>query len=350
MTVVSVPGRPGASGTRAAIRYILAMHVVAILALDGVVAFDLGVPCQVFSAARQPDGTPRYDLRVCGDPEVTATAVSVSCFRLHCDYPLEAAIDADTIVVPGTGRDAPPPTPQALDLLRTAVARGARIVSICTGAFVLAAAGILDGRRATTHWRFAGDLARNYPNIQVDPAVLFIDSGPVLTSAGVAAGLDLCLHMIRTDYGAAAAADAARTVVMAPQRQGGQAQFIRHPVPAPDGSGLDRTMHWMQGNLHRPIALTEIARQANVSIRTLNRWFRARAGTTPLQWLLAARIDRARELLETTDVSVDRVAGLAGFGSPTTLRRHFSQRIGTSPTAYRAAFQAPRHPPAAYPP
>lgn len=321
------------------LRYVLAMHTVAVLAFDGVVAFDLAVPCQAFSAAWRSDGTPRYAVRVCGDQDVTATAVGVPSFQVRCDFPLDAAADADTIVVPGVARHSQPPEPRVLELLRTAAGNGARIASICTGAFVLAAAGLLDGLRATTHWRAAQDLARSYPRVTVDPAVLFVDNGQVLTSAGAAAGLDLCLHMIRTDHGAAAAADAARTVVMPPQRDGEQAQIIRHPAPRSDGPILQSTLQWMHENLHLPLTLGDIARHAHLSVRSLNRQFRAQTGTTPRKWLLTARLDHARELLETTDLPVERIAALAGFGSPVTLRSHFASRIGPSPSAYRATFK-----------
>lgn len=322
------------------LRYVLAMHTVAVLAFDGVVAFDLAVPCQAFSATRRPDGTPRYEVRVCGDRDVSATAVGVPSFRVHCDFPLDAAADADTIMVPGVARHAEPPEPRVVELLCTAARNGARIASICTGAFAIAAAGLLDGLRATTHWRAAQDLARSYPRVMVDPAVLFVDNGQVLTSAGAAAGLDLCLHMIRTDHGAAVAADAARTVVMPPQRDGEQAQIIRHPAPRGDGPTLQTTLHWMRENLHLPLTLGDIARQAQLSVRSLNRQFQAQTGTTPRKWLLTARLDRARELLETTDLPVERIATLAGFGSPVTLRSHFASRVGPSPSAYRATFRA----------
>ncbi|MEV4071975.1 GlxA family transcriptional regulator [Nonomuraea fuscirosea] len=319
------------------------LHTVAVLAFDGVVAFDLVVPCQVFSAAR-PGGEPRYEIKVCGPREVSARVVQAPCFRISSDFPLESALDADSIVIPGLSPPTQPPPPPVLDLLRAAAARGVRIASICTGAFVLGAAGLLDGRRVTTHWSFADQLARAFPRATVDPSVLYVDSGQVLTSAGVAAGLDLCLHMIRADHGAAVAAEAARAVVMAPHRQGGQAQFIHHPAPEPDGAALQPLLQWMQHHLHHPLTLTDLAGQARVSVRTLNRQFRAQTGTTPLQWLLAARLDRAREILETSDTPIDRVAHLTGFGSPVTLRRHFTNRLGVSPSAYRTAHRRQGHP------
>jgi transcriptional regulator GlxA family with amidase domain len=327
------------SGKNANHGYDLAMDVVAVLALDSTVAFDLAVPCQVFATARLGDGTRPYEVRVCADPGATATAYGQGCFQVRTPWDLEDAVHADTIVLPGYARCLDPPDPMLVELLREAAARGARLVSICTGAFLLAATGLLDGRRATTHWRFAAELARRHPRVQVDPAVLFIDNGPVLTSAGIAAGLDLCLHLVRRDHGATVAADAARYIVMPPQRDGGQAQFIAHDGAARAASSLSPTLEWLQRNLHQPLALTDIARHATTSIRSLNRHFRAEVGTTPLRWLLQARIHRAQQLLETTDLPVQQVAERVGFGSPLTLRTHFRRQVGTTPQAYRAAFR-----------
>ncbi|MFF4991422.1 GlxA family transcriptional regulator [Streptosporangium saharense] len=315
------------------------VRTVAVLAFPGVVAFDLGVPCQVFSSAYAPDGTPLYRVMVCGPDDVTATAVGTACFRLRPEHPLRDAVRADTIVVPGLARDAPEVAPEVLDLLRTAVRRGARVLSICTGAFVLARAGLLDGRRATTHWRMTGELARAHPLVEVEPKALYVDAGQVLTSAGVAAGLDLCVHVVRSDHGPAVAADVARGVVMAPEREGGQAQFVRHPPPGPDETDLGPTLRWMREHLHLPLTLADIARRANTSVRNLNRRFQDQVGTAPLRWLLRARVERARELLESTNLPVERVAERCGFGSPATFRARFAQRSGVSPSAYRAAFR-----------
>ncbi|RKT53708.1 GlxA family transcriptional regulator [Saccharothrix australiensis] len=316
------------------------MPVIAVLALDNVVAFDLTIPCQVFAAARRADSSPAYEIRVCAEPVVTATAWDQEAFRLSSRYGLDDARDADTVVVPGADPDRPP-GPGVLRVLRDAVDRGATVASICTGAFVLAAAGLLDGRRATTHWRLAGLLAERHPEVEVDPSVLFVDEGRVLTSAGVAAGLDLCLHLVRRDLGAAVAADAARAIVMPPQRSGGQAQFIEHRDPDRDPDDLTPTLRWVEDNLDRPLSLADIAAQAAISTRSLSRRFRARTGTTPLRWVLDRRVQRARELLETTTLSVDRIARTAGFGSTEALRHHFARQVGTTPGAYRAAFQQP---------
>lgn len=314
------------------------MHVIAVLAVDGVSAFDLAIPCQVFALAQRPDGAPAYEVRVCAQRAVTATAGELEPFRVVSRHGLDDAREADTLIVPGVAPEWEP-HPRIIRLLRDAATGGVRIASICTGAFVLARAGLLEGRRATTHWRFAGSLADAFPGVEVDPSVLFIDEGRILTSAGIAAGLDLCLHMVRRDYGAVAAADVARMIVMPPQRAGGQAQFIEHHDPDYDSDGLGPTLQWMRDNLHRPLTIADIAAQAALSKRSLARHFRAQMGTTPLRWLLEQRLQRARELMETTDAPVSRIARETGFGSIETLRYHFSGNVGTTPTSYRAAFR-----------
>jgi transcriptional regulator GlxA family with amidase domain len=226
-----------------------------------------------------------------------------------------------------------------LDVLRQAHGRGARIASICGGAFMLAAAGLLDGRRATTHWTSAGDLAERFPRVEVDPNVLFVDEGDVLTSAGAATGLDLCIHMVRNDFGAAVAADVARHVVIAPQRDGGQAQFIVPREPTGDNGSLEPTMRWLRDRIGEPSTLSDIARHAAISPRTLNRRFREQTAMTPLQWLLTQRVRHAQELLETTALSVEDIARHCGFGTAINLRQHFTRRVKMSPLAYRRAFQ-----------
>jgi transcriptional regulator GlxA family with amidase domain len=314
------------------------MPVVAVLALNSVVAFELTIPCQVFAAVRRPDSTPAYEIRVCAERAVTASAWDQEAFRISSRYSLDDVRDADTVIVPGADPDRPP-NPRILQVLREAADRGAQVASICTGAFVLAAAGLLDGRRATTHWLLADRLAQEFPHVQVDPSVLLVDEGQILTSAGVAAGIDLCLHMVRRDLGATTAAKAARAIVMPPQRSGGQAQFIEHPDPDNDPDDLAPVLRWMRDNLDKPLSLADIAAQAAMSTRTLSRRFRARAGTTPLQWLLDRRVQRARELLETTDLSVDRIAQMTGFGSVEAFRHHFTKQLDTTPRAYRATFR-----------
>ncbi|WP_395820362.1 GlxA family transcriptional regulator [Archangium minus] len=316
--------------------HLRAMHVVAIVALDGVVPFDLSIPSEVFQRVRLPGGRAGYQVRVCGvTPEVNAGAFTI---RTHSG--LEELARADTIILPGTTDLSAPVPEKLLRAVRAAAASGARVASICSGAFLLAATGLLDGRRATTHWLATDELARRHPEIQVDPDVLYVDEGQFLTSAGAAAGLDLCLHMVRLDYGAAVAADAARLSVMPLERDGGQSQFILHPPPAPDGSSLEPLLRWLEENLHQPLTLEDIARHAALSVRTLNRRFREQLDTTPLQWLLRARVRRAQQLLETTGHSVEAIAERVGFGSATAFRDHFRRFVTTSPQAYRRAFRS----------
>jgi transcriptional regulator GlxA family with amidase domain len=320
-------------------RTILAMHVVAVLALDQVVAFDLVVPCQVFASVRLPDGSRPYDVRVCGAPRARTTARGTDCFGLDTSWGLETLSEADTIVIPGHANCLESPPAAVVDLLRDAAARGARIASICTGAFVLAATGLLDGLRVTTHWQYADELQQRHPGIVVDPSALYIDNGDLLTSAGIAAGLDLCLHLARQDHGSAVARDTARYTVAPPQRHGGQAQYITHPSSADQTGDLRSTLEWLQSNLNTPLTLRDIAQQAGYSTRSLNRHFQAQVGITPVQWLLRARVDRARELLETTDLPIGIIADRVGFGSAAVLRRHFTRHVGTNPQAYRNAFR-----------
>ncbi|MER7895068.1 helix-turn-helix domain-containing protein [Streptomyces sp. NPDC096046] len=314
------------------------MHIVAVLALDGVSAFDLAIPCQVFALVTDTDGSPAYEARVCVDHDTVATAGPTAPFRVSSSYGWDDVLGADTVIVPGVPVERAP-DPRALRLLREAAEGGARIASICTGAFALAHAGLLEGRRATTHWRFADALAERFPGVDVDPSVLYVDEGQVLTSAGIAAGLDLCLHVIRRDHGAAAAASAARMLVMPPQRTGGQAQYIEYRSPETDSADLGETLQWMRGKLGEPLSLADIAAHAMMSRRSLARHFRAQTGTTPLRWLVAQRVQRARELLETTELPLARVAEATGFGAVETLRHHFARQVGTTPSAYRSAFR-----------
>jgi transcriptional regulator GlxA family with amidase domain len=312
------------------------MHVVAVPAFDGVVPFDLTIPCEVFGRVRLADGRAPYDVRVCG---VTRT-VDAHAFALRTSFGLTELARAKTVMVPGMA-DPTLPVPRPLvTALRAAAARGARIASICSGAFVLAAAGLLDGRRATTHWLAATELGRRYPAVEVDPTVLYVDDGDIATSAGAAAGLDLCLHLVRRDHGAAVAAHAARLAVMPLERDGGQAQFIVHEVPAPDGASLEPLLRWLEQHPHEPQSLARIARRAAMSTRTLSRRFREQTGTTPAQWLLTLRVRRAQELLESTALSVERVAAEAGFGSTAAFRDRFRRVVGTSPLTYRRAFRS----------
>jgi len=327
-------------GQNATMHQVPAKKVVAILALDGVLPFELSVPGQVFGTANLAMPTPHYEVRVCAERRTVTTSADHGSFLLHTPWGLDALTEADTIVIPGHSGFLEPPPNSVLRALSEAALRGARLASVCIGAFTLAATGLLDGHRATTHWQHADELARRHPHIDVDPAVLFIDNGSLITSAGIAAGLDMCLHLVRRDLGADLAAATARRTVMPLQRDGGQAQFIEHADPCVYDTSLQPTLHWMESNLHRPLPLGEIAEHSAMSVRSLNRRFRAQTGTTPLQWLLRARVHRAQQLLETTDIPIDHVADLAGFGSPTTLRHHFARLTGTSPHAYRTAFHS----------
>ena len=311
------------------------MHTVAILALDGTIAFDLATPLETFGRTCGPDGRSLYDVKVCAP----AGEVDLGAFTLRTRWGLGTVESADTVILPGRADPSLPLPDDAMAAVRRAAARGARIASICAGAFTLAATGLLDGLTATTHWAGAAALARLYPQVTVDPDVLFVDNGQILTSAGAAAGLDLCLHLIRRDHGASIAADAARLAVMPLERDGGQAQFIVHEPPRPDGVTLEPVLRWMELNAHRDLTLRDIAAEARLSTRTLSRRFREQTGTTPLQWLHRSRLRRAQHLLETTAHPVDRIAADAGFGSPTTFRDRFKALVGTTPQAYRRAFQ-----------
>jgi transcriptional regulator GlxA family with amidase domain len=319
-------------------------HVVAVLAMNGVVGFDLAIPCQVFGVTRLPNGDYPYQVRVCGtEPSVTATAGGIGYYRIEPPHGLDAAEDAGTIVVPGLTYTQQTP-PEVVALLRSAATRGARTVSICTGAFALAEAGLLSGRRATTHWAAAAELSRRHPDTEVDANALYTGEGRIFTSAGVAAGLDLCLHLVRRDFGAAVAASSARTVVMAPTRDGDQAQFIPPPPPMAAGGSLSPTLTWMRERAATSLTLTDIAKHANLSTRTLTRRFRDQTGTTPLDWLARQRLQLARELLETTDLPVPAVAERSGHGSATALRAHFDRALHTSPHRYRQTFKQPGKP------
>lgn len=307
------------------------------MALDGVNPFDLAIPCEVFGRVRLPDagGRAPYRVRVCG---VTKT-VDAGAFAVIVTSDLRAVATADTVIVPGIDDPTRPVPRAAATALRAAAARGARIASICSGAFVLAAAGLLDGRRATTHWLAAAELARSYPTITVDPNVLYVDTGRILTSAGAAAGLDLCLHMVRSDHGAAVAAAGARLAVMPLERAGGQAQFIVHEAPTAGGASLEPLLRWLDEHHRETLPLARIAKRAGMSSRSLSRHFHQQTGTTPAQWILRCRIRRAQYLLETSALSVERVGSEVGFGSSATFRERFQRLVGTSPQAYRRSFR-----------
>lgn len=311
------------------------MHDVVVVAPPGVVPYDLSVPCEVFARALGPRGAPAYRVRVCSvEPEVDA-----GYFALRTWHGLDLLDHADTVVVPGVA-DVDRPVPEVLlQAIRAAAARGAQVASLCSGAFVLAAAGLLDHRRATTHWLACAELARRFPAIDVDPAVLYVDGGQVLTSAGAAAGMDLCLHLVRRDLGAAAAADAARLSVTPLERDGGQAQFIVRPPAPSDSTSLAGLLVWIDDHLTADLSLAALARRARASQRTLARRFQEQLGCTPARWVTRARVRRAQHLLETGDLSIDEVAARAGFGAATTLRERFHAELATTPRAYRRAFR-----------
>jgi len=310
------------------------MLTVAVIAPDGAIGLELAGACQVFATAADPvTGTDLYDVRVCGSRRTTVMAHHRPVFRADPPYPLSAALDAHTVIVPAAFEAAA----EVIEVVRTAHQAGARVASICTGAFVLAAAGLLEGRRATTHWAHAAELAERFPAIEVVSEALYLDEGDVLTAAGVTAGLDLCLHLVRRDHGSAVAATVARQLVMAPHRSGGQAQFVTTPVVEGNDS-LEPVLHWLRDHLAEPLTLDVIAAQASMSTRTLSRQFRAQVGTTPLQWLIRQRLTRAQELLETTNLTVDQIATATGFGTAVLLRQHFTKTFATTPTAYRRTF------------
>jgi transcriptional regulator GlxA family with amidase domain len=309
-------------------------HRVAVLGVPPVIPFDLSIPGLVFGDA-ELNGRPLYDVKACTlDPGMIETNGD---FAITVTRGLELLDTADTIVVPGTYSRAAL-DPRIVTALRAAADDGRRLVSICTGAFVLAAAGLLDGRPATTYWRRAEEFAARFPAVHLDPRVLYVDEGQILTSAGLTAGIDLCLHIIRKDFGASVANETARRVVAAPVRAGGQAQFIASPLPGSDGLSLAGTRAWALDRLDRRVTLDDLARHAAVSVRTLTRRFRAETGLTPLQWLLQQRVERARELLESTALPVDDVARSSGLGTADSLRMHLLRQVGLTPTAYRASF------------
>ncbi|ABW12279.1 transcriptional regulator, AraC family [Parafrankia sp. EAN1pec] len=310
------------------------MHRVVVVAVPPVGTFELSLPDLMFGGTRV-DGCPAYDVLTCtAEPGRVASTSGLDVFVSHG---LDALDDAQTIIVSGTGAREHADQ-RVLAALRRSASRGARIASICTGAFVLAQAGLLDGRHATTHWQYATELAERFPGVTLQPDVLFVEDGGVVTSAGLAAGIDLCLHLIRTDYGASVANTVARLAIVAPVRPGGQAQFITSPMPTKSGTSLSDTRVWALSRLHEPLTLTDLAAHAHTSIRTLTRRFRAETGLSPLQWLLQQRVERARELLESTDLPMGQVAYRSGIGTVDSLRQLVVRNTGLTPTAYRASF------------
>lgn len=309
------------------------MHEIAILALNGVLPYDLGIACEAFTHVRLADGSSPYRVRVCGE----TTAVDAGSFVLNAPHGIDGLIGADTVIVAGVVDPDRPVSETIIDAVRSAWEGGARLASICTGAFVLAATGLLDGKRATTHWRAATDLANRFPGIAVEPNVLFVDEGRVITSAGASAGLDMCLHLVGRDFGQQVAADAARLAVAPLHRDGGQAQFIR-PVSVQSATSLAPLLEWMVANLGKPVDVDGLASRASLSPRTFARRFREQTGATPMNWLLSARVRRAQELLETSDASIERIASIVGFEAPVTFRARFKRIVGVNPMTYRQRF------------
>ncbi|MGV9251649.1 GlxA family transcriptional regulator [Streptomyces sp. NPDC003697] len=317
-------------------------HRVVVLALDGLLPFELGIPHRVFGLPRDTAGRPLYEVVTCSvrPPGPVLTAAD---FTVRVPNGPQALATADTVIVPASYELGPVyeegVLPGELAAALALVRPGTRLASICTGVYVLAAAGYLDGRPATTHWAEADRLQRMFPRVRVDADVLFVDDGDVLTSAGVAAGVDLCLHMLRRDHGTAVANDVARRTVVPPHRDGGQAQYIHRPVPDPQQSTTTRARAWALGRLHEPIQLRDMAAQESMSVRTFTRRFREEAGVSPGQWLTRQRVERARHLLESTGLSVDQVARDAGFGTAQSMRQHLQAALGVTPTAYRRTFR-----------
>lgn len=322
ITVVNDAGRKLAGRRR--------REIVAVLLFSGGPIFESSIPLSVFGIDRQDAGVPRYRLLVCAGED--GPLRTTGGLELTAPYGLEAIARAGTVVVPAWRSITSPPPPEALDALRLAHEEGARIVGLCTGAFVLAAAGLLDGRPATTHWMYAPTLAKRYPSVHVDPRELFVDDGDVLTSAGTAAGIDLCLHIVRTDHGSEAAGALARRLVVPPRRTGGQERYLDRSLPEEIGADpLAEVVAWALEHLHEQFDVETLAARAYMSRRTFDRRFRSLTGSAPLQWLITQRVLQAQRLLETSDYSVDEVAGRCGFRSPVALRGHFRRQLGSSP-------------------
>ncbi len=310
-------------------------RTVSVLAYAGMSLFEIGIVTEVFGLPRPELDVPWYQLLICA----TDATPTIGGASLQTPYGLDALCQADTVIVPGVADVHAEPAADVTAALRQAHRNGARIVSICSGAFALAGAGLLDGRRATTHWRYAEELSRRYPLIDVDPSVLYIDDRDVLTSAGSAAGLDLCLHIVRQDFGATIANAVARRLVIQPHREGGQAQFIEAPVADdPHDGRISASMAWALERLATPITVATLAVQAHMSTRTYLRHFAKSSGTTPIRWLIGQRVQASLVLLETTGMPIDAISAAVGFETPVTYRHHFGRAMRTSPSAYRRAF------------
>lgn len=314
------------------------LNKVVLMAIPGVAPFEFGVICEVFGIDRSSSGGPAFDFTIAtADPGAVRTSLG---YDMIIETDLSVAADADLIAVPA--HDIVPVDERFLQVIRDAVDRGAWVLSVCSGAFTLAQAGVLDGRRATTHWMHADRLARMHPTIDVDPDVLFVEDGPIVTSAGTAAGIDAALHIVRKEHGAAATNVVARRMVVPPQRDGGQSQYIDAPVPDARSDSFALVTEWMLENLADDLTVDQLARRALMSGRTFARRFRAEMGTTPAAWLNRQRLIRAQHLLEETDLGLEQVAQQTGFGTAAVMRHHFVRVLQTSPLSYRRAFGARR--------
>jgi transcriptional regulator GlxA family with amidase domain len=312
------------------------LRTVAAVLIEGVAPFEFGTVCEVFGIDRQEDGVPPIEFRVCGERPGLPVRTSVGALLIP-ELGLDALAGADLVAVPAATIRADYP-PAVLDALRAASARGSTLVSVCSGAFVLGAAGLLDGRRCTTHWRYADSFADRFPAALLDPDVLFVDDGDIVTSAGTAAGIDACLHLVRRELGAGPAAAIARRMVVPPQREGGQRQYVELPIPECTGDSLSPVLTWMLDHLGTEHTVAALARRARLSERTFARRFVAETGTTPHRWLSMQRVLLARQLLEETQLGIDEVAERCGFGSAALLRHHFHRVVGVTPTDYRRTF------------
>lgn len=309
---------------------------VAVVLNDRLAMFEFGVVCEVFGLDRTADGLPGFDFRVCGAEPGKPLRSTTPGISVAPDFGLDQLVDADLVAIPAS------PIGQyddrVLEAVRDASDAGATVLTVCSGAFLAGAAGLLDGRKCTTHWRYVDKLAAMFPEATVDPDVLFVDEGNLITSAGTAAGIDACLHLVRREIGTAAANGIARRMVVPPQRDGGQRQFIEQPVPECSSAGLSTTLAWLTENLAHPHTVDELAARSSMSTRTFARRFAAETGTTPVKWLTTQRVLFAKHLLETTDMALERIADESGFGSGALLRHHFQRQVGIAPTEYRRRF------------
>lgn len=316
------------------------LETVSALVLDGLAPFEFGVICEVFGIDRTADGVPNFDFKICGPVAGMPVRTSVGASVVP-DHDLSALHGADLVAVPAIHDPGAAGYPRAaLDALRAAADAGSIILTVCSGAFVAGAAGLLDGRPCTTHWMHADELSRQYPTARVDRNVLFVDDGKLITSAGTAAGIDACLHLVRRELGSATTNVIARRMVVPPQRDGGQRQYIDQPIPPRCSEGFAPQLDWIIANLEQPHTVATLARRANMSARTFARRFVDETGTTPMQWITDQRVLYARRLLEETDLEIDRVAERSGFRSATLLRHHFRRIIGVTPSDYRRSFAA----------